>query len=208
MIGTRWSNRTAMNLMTTFETAKGKVLFIHVPKTGGSTITSELKHHHPIEMSANTPRPGYHCTPQHLHGAPLIEMFQSEALAYVFMVVRHPVDRICSEYNWNQRKRSIKVPFPLWLRMKLYQARKSPYHDDNHFRPQHEFVCLNTEVFRLEDGLDKVFRRLSEVTGARYSHNPEVRNEAGRFPPSVSKADRNLIEKFYANDFNQFGYDA
>lgn len=196
-----------MEQMTIFDTANGKVLFIHVPKTGGSTITQELRLHHPMDMSTNAPWPGYHCTPQHLHDAPLIEMFQSAALAYVFMVVRHPVDRICSEYNWNQRKRSIKTPFSLWLRLKLHQARKSPYHDDNHLRPQHEFVCLDAEIFRLEDGLDKVFRRLTEVTGVRYSHNPEARNVAGSPPPSISKADRNLIGKFYANDFKRFGYD-
>jgi len=195
-----------MEQMTTIDTANGKVLFIHVPKTGGSTITRELRRHHSVGMSTNAPWPGYHCTPQHLHGAPLNELFQSEALAYVFMVVRHPVDRICSEYNWNQRKRSIKMPFPLWLRMKLRKVRKAPYHDDNHFRPQHEFVCLNTEVFRLEDGLDKVFHRVTEVTGVRYSHSPEASNVAGSPPPSVSKADRNLIGKFYANDFKCFGY--
>lgn len=202
-----WANRVAKEQMTIFDTASGKVLFIHIPKTGGSTITRELRNHHPMDMSANTPWPGYHCTPQHLHGAPLIKLFQSEALAYVFMVVRHPVDRICSEYNWNQRKRSIKVPFSLWLRLKLHQARKSPYHDDNHLRPQHEFVCLDSEVFRLEDGLDKVFRRVTEVTGVPYSHTPEARNVAGSPPPSVSKADRNLIGKFYAKDFKLFGYD-
>lgn len=193
--------------MPVYETSKGKVLFIHVPKTGGSTITYELRRHHPSSMNTNSPWPGYHSTPQHLHSGPLTEIFQPGAFAYVFMVVRHPVDRVCSEYSWNQRTRSIKVPFRLWLRMKLFQARRSPYLDDNHWRPQEDFECLNAEVFRLEDGLDKVFRRLTEVTGADYSGNPEARKVAGTASPTMPKADRNLIGKFYANDFRRFGYD-
>lgn len=68
-------------------------------------------------------------------------------------------------------------------------------------------MCLNTEVFRLEDGLDKVFQRLSEVTGADYSENPEARKVTDAPLQTVSKADRNLIGKFYANDFRRFGYD-
>ena len=193
--------------MPIFDTPKGKVLFIHIPKTGGSTISSELKLHHQVGMITSSPLPGYHCTPQHLHAGPLRELFQPEAPAYVFTVVRHPVDRIRSEYDWNQRKRSIKMPFWLWLRKKLFQARSSPYLDDNHFRAQEEFLCLNTEVFRLEDGLDKVFQRLSEVTGADYSESPEARKVADAPLQTVSKADRNLVGKFYANDFRRFGYD-
>jgi len=181
-----------MEQMTTIDTASGKVLFIHVPKTGGTTITRELSRHHPVDMSTNAPWPGYQCTPQHLHGAPLIAMFQSEALVYAFLVVRHPVDRVCCEYNWHQRKRSIKVLSTPWWRLKLHQARKLPYHDDNHLRLQREFVCLDAELFRLEDSLDKVFRRLTEVIGVRYSHNPEARKVAGSPPPFISKADRNL----------------
>lgn len=196
-----------MEAMPIFETPIGKVLFIHIPKTGGSTISRELARHHQVTMNTNSVWPGYECTPQHLHAGPLTELLQSTELAYVFTVVRHPVDRIRSEYNWNQRMRSIRMPFWLWLRTKLMQMRNSPYLDDNHLRPQEEFLCLDTDVFRLEDGLDKVFRRLGEVTGADYAENPEARKVTDVAPPAVSTADRNLIMKFYGNDFRRFGYD-
>ena len=196
-----------MELMPVFETPKGKVLFIHIPKTGGSTICSELARHHQISMITRSPWPGYDCTPQHLHAGPLTELFQPAALAYVFTVVRHPVDRIRSEYNWNQRNRAVKMPFWLWLRKKLFQVRMSPYLDDNHWRSQAEFLCLDTEVFRLEDGLDRVFRRLSEVTGANYTEVPEARKVADFPPQSFSKADRKPIGKLYGNDFSRFGYE-
>ncbi len=197
-----------MEVMPIFETPKGKVLFIHIPKTGGSTISRELARHHQVTMNTNSVWPGYDSTPQHLHAGPLTELFQPAAFAYVFTVVRHPVDRIRSEYNWNQRMRSIKIPFWLWLRTKLMQVRNSPYLDDNHLRPQEEFLCLDTDVFRLEDGLDKVFRHLSQVTGADYAENPEARKVTDVAPPAVSAADRNLIRKFYGNDFRRFGYDS
>lgn len=193
--------------MPVFETPKGKVLFIHIPKTGGSTISNELRRHHQTSMYTNSPWPGYQCTPQHLHAGPLKEIFQPEAFAYVFTVVRHPVDRIRSEYDWNQRNRSVKVPFWFWLRKKLFQTRRSPYLDDNHFRPQEEFLGFDTEVFRLEDGLDKVFWRLSEITGTDYSEKPNACKVTAAPSQSVSRADRNLIGKVYANDFRRFGYE-
>lgn len=183
------------------------MLFIHVPKTGGSTITYELKQHHEVHMISNCARPGYQATPQHLHCDPLTELFRSDEFVYAFVVVRHPVDRICSAYNWNQRKRSIKVPFWIWLRTKLYKSRNSPYLDDNHLRPQVDFPCHNAEVFRLEDGLEKVFRRLSEITGEKYADNLEIRKQSTTRPASVSNADRRLIRKFYADDFTRFGYE-
>jgi hypothetical protein len=193
--------------MPIFETAAGRVLFIHVPKTGGSTIEYELRQHHPISMSSNSVWPGYQSTPQHLHSGPLIELFQPGDFVYVFAVVRHPVDRICSAYNWNQRNRALKVPFWIWLRVKLHQVRNSPCLDDNHLRPQEEFLCHNAEVFRLEDGLDKVFQRLGKITGVSYSNSPEIRKQSAQRQISVSKADRHLINRVYANDFKRFGYD-
>lgn len=92
-----------MEVMPIFETPKGKVLFIHIPKTGGSTISRELARHHQMSMNTNSFWPGYDCTPQHLHAGPLTGLFEPAALAYVFTVVRNPVDRIRSEYNWNQK---------------------------------------------------------------------------------------------------------
>lgn len=193
--------------MPIFETDRGRGLFIHVPKSGGSTIEYELRQHHPVSMNSNSDWPGYQSTPQHLHSGPLTELFRSKEFVYVFLVVRHPVDRIFSAYNWNQRTRSIKVPFWIWLRVKLRQVRNSPYLDDNQLRPQEEFLCHNVEVFRLEDGLDKVFKRLGEITGVRYSKIPEIRKQSITQPLSISKADRHLISKVYANDFRRFGYE-
>ena len=82
--------------MPILETPRGKVLFIHVPKTGGSTISHELGRHHEVQMYAADAWPGYPVTPQHLHSEPLTELFQSGEFVYTFVVVRHPVDRICS----------------------------------------------------------------------------------------------------------------
>jgi len=113
--------------MPIFETPRGRVLFIHVPKTGGSTIEFELAQHHQISMISNSVWPGYQSIPQHLHSGPLTELFRSDEFVYAFLVVRNPVDRIYSEYNWNQRNRSIKVPFWIWLRVKFRQVRNSPY---------------------------------------------------------------------------------
>jgi len=68
-------------------------------------------------------------------------------------------------------------------------------------------LCHNAEVFRLEDGLDKVFQRVGEITGVRYSKNPGIRKQSVTHPLSIWKTDRHLISKIYADDFRRFGYE-
>lgn len=193
--------------MPLFETDAGSLLFIHVPKTGGTSIQKCLGSFHRHSRWTNDPLPGEPCTPQHYSSELLTERHREDDLIYSFMMVRHPVDRLVSEYNWQMRKRLIPTPFAWWLRMVLKKLGRDRYCFDNHIRPQSEFACFNAEVYRYEDGFESIIERLSGITGLDYGSRLQHYKRSVRAPVQVEQAERSLIEDTYDVDYERFGYD-
>ncbi len=193
------------------------VLFIHVPKAGGTTIETFLAANSPMSLYGRGKkilRP-YHSTwvsghipLQHFHAGLLEAMFEPGFFDYVFMVVRDPLERLKSEYRYSRKlgRISSRLPFGAWARLELRFARLSPHWRSNHFRPQADFLCFNAEVFKLESGMDFILKNLSERL--RLSVNYDVphmrRSESIDIPVSATTAAR--IRKFYASDYDRFDY--
>ena len=192
--------------MPIFETEAGKILFIHVPKTGGTTIANELQKHHACSYLSKGPEPGCPCSPQHYDAELLTKLFQEEDFRYVFMVTRHPVERMVSQFKWEKKFRPDTSPFSHWLDDSLRKARADPYYRDNHFRPQFEFECLGAEIFRLEEGLSNLFARLGTVTGTAYAEELCRDNAAPGEVVQIGPHDRALINDTYAQDLERYGY--
>jgi hypothetical protein len=125
------------------------------------------------------------------------------------MTVRNPLDRLRSVYAYQkaQRVSSKFISFPLWLRLSMLRRKSKPYFRDNHFRPQVEFEAFNAEVFRLEDGLGKIFDRLQEKFGVDRPASIEVLNSRPGPRPILSASDNRIIHDVYREDFERFGYD-
>ena len=195
--------------MPVYDTPFGNILFIHVPKTGGSTIEEHLASHSSPFTKREIIDRSVPCSPQHYHGAVLERTLREVPLRYAFMIVRHPVDRVVSEFKFQTRKPwkfYRRVSFSYWLQYHLKRATQRPYHRDNHFRPQHEFSIPGTEVFRFEDGLTPCFTRLQSVAGIA-PPKEEIhlkRSRPVRIKPG--KLDIELIANFYKADFDRYGY--
>ena len=195
------------------------VLFIHVPKTGGTSIESYLSGHAAMSLHnrakrlfrlkdgtlLNRPLPM-----QHFHARILERMFAPEFFDYAFMVVRDPLDRLKSEYRHSATHLSridARLPFGMWARLMLRLTRLSPGQRHNHFRPQSDFVCFNAEVFRFEDGIGHALATVSERLGLPAPDQiPHERRLAGgdfEVSPSVATA----VRAAYAEDCERFGYD-
>lgn len=213
-----------------------RVLYIHVPKTGGTSVERLLSSYGEVTLRADSSL-GLACTPQHFHSAVLRGMFEhanrpdSHEFHTVFMTVRDPYERLLSEYR-HQRSTNRPLPrgagrlerlgvrlvtsarvlsFDLWARHALALARRDPFYADNHLRPQAEFSLWNATFFRLEDGLDavRVFLDSTLGGGGILPTNPEMR--AGDRSGSIDDlrpATRRLIEDFYSTDFRSFGYES
>lgn len=116
-------------------TVGGKqILYIHVPKTGGTSV-EQLLRSYGGHVWFHSPRSGsLPCTPQHFHGELLKTAFSSSRdpnsthpFDFVFMTVRNPVSRLLSEYRY-QRTLAMhreRRDTPPGLRRRLAWARYS-----------------------------------------------------------------------------------
>lgn len=150
------------------------------------------------------------CTAQHLHSRVYNTLIPSDFYDYAFTIVRDPIDRIQSEYRMRCREYKLgnmDVPtFQDWLDFVLWQYNHNKYMYDNHIRPQSEFISDGVEVFRYEDGLDVVVRRLEEVLCRKIELPAERINAGEEFDIIRSSREDTLIGNFYEIDFNTLGY--
>ncbi|WP_255207567.1 sulfotransferase family 2 domain-containing protein [Mycolicibacterium sp. PAM1] len=171
-----------------------KVLYIHIPKTGGTSVEHLLRSYGGSLTLYSPRRAGLPCAPQHFHGEMLNELLglnddaddREHNFDFVFMTVRHPVSRLLSEYRhqrtmhqrraadaskyrrlWaKNRPVADMLSFDHWCRYALMRCARDPFFSNNHLRPQVEFSVWDPVVYRLEDGLEPIRQRLDEILGS------------------------------------------
>lgn len=198
--------------MPVYRLGTTNVLFIHIPKTAGMAIGEHLGKAGPSVFEERIRFRGGTFGPRHQPAAVLEKVFFPEMIDYAFMVVRHPVARLVSEYRYQRRTGLIQLSrlrllgFDAWLAYALHRLRADPDYRVGHFRPQTAYECFGCEVFRYEDGLDKVMHRLSQVTGVGLSATTPPRNVSVQREVRISSGSLDLIGRTYAGDFDRFGY--
>ena len=197
-----------------------RVLFVHVPKTGGSSIERTFvdsgwaMHFHDAVTGPGTINRLRTCTPQHMHADLLRQTFHVQDFDLVFHVVREPLARFRSEYAMkNQRDlRTDARAVDAWAGRVLGRFERNRFALDNHLRPQHEFVLEQAVQFRFEDGIDEVYRRLSEdhglpvSGGTRRLKDREARSGVRSSDVALSPALVERLRELYALDFERLGY--
>jgi hypothetical protein len=189
------------------------VLFIHIPRTGGTTVEHWLRELGQLRMFSYSLLPFSTVTPQHLRINDIDELLGENFFDYVFTIVRNPFDRIASEFRMScelQRKSFFggTPRFPTWLESNLTIFRQNPFHLDNHLRPNWEFVSERVAIFRYEDGLEAALAQVAANLGAppptklmRVLATDDVDVEV-RF--NTAETERML--EVYDADFKRFGY--
>lgn len=206
--------------MPVFTKGDRNVLFIHVPKTGGSAMEKHLvadgwtMSYHDGRMQRGAPNYLRRCTPQHMHGMLLRETFRLRRFDAIFGVVREPVARFRSEYvmRHKQELSTSADAVEQWAMERFAKFESNPYVHDNHIRPQVEFLVKGARVYRLEDGLDAAVADLNErfdlglpATVARVRTSERTRGISSS-DVEVSASLQARLEEFYAADFRRFGY--
>jgi len=208
--------------MPVFRKNGKNILFIHVPKCGGSSVENAFRtagfraDYLDRKVGHDSLNHLRTCSPQHLHAAPLAQQLRIDRFELVFMVVREPLARLRSEYVYVQRaKKRVSrdaSDVTAWVRKKLRAYEKNPFVLDNHLRPQSEFSMPEAVVYRLEDGLDAVFADLNDrfhVGVSPVERALHSEHEVGFSSSQVEIDDevRSLVRDFYREDFVRFGYD-
>ncbi|MEM8790941.1 MAG: sulfotransferase family 2 domain-containing protein [Pseudomonadota bacterium] len=196
-------------------TDQGPMFFIHVPKTGGTSMEDYLRRRfgplalNDINKREKVPGTGLIAAINHLSAIDLKELIPQQSLL-TFAIVRNPLNRLLSEYQW-QRQASFmsRFSFSTWLRIvtKAYAYDARVY--GNHIRPQDQMVPEGVETFQLEDGFEAIIARIDEVT--RSTH-PDLgvgqfkRRTAPREEITVYRQDVALVQSIYSTDYARFGY--
>ena len=114
--------------MAIFEINGRRVLFIRIPKCGGTSISDFLDGHTHRRFDKKISLYGRPIRPRHLHAAVLEQIYFGGMFDYVFTVARNPFSRIISEYSYQTRKAGPRwqrlIGFDGWLRLSLTRARE------------------------------------------------------------------------------------
>ena len=199
------------------------VLFVHVPKTGGTSLERlMIRAGWSMGLHATpTTEPREHfrlrrCSPQHYHGAILRELLHVRRFDLCFLVARDPIARFRSEYAYrrNEPDAGTAEAVNRWATDSFDRLPVSPYLRDNHLRPQHEFLVPGAHVYRLEDGLGAIADHLNaefdlgiERSIRRFKHSG-TENTLASSAVEVDVALEARLREVYATDFAVFGYDA
>jgi len=198
------------------------VLFIHIPKTGGTSIGDALIRsgwQRSFQASPQLEPDRFHLrrvSPQHYHAALLQETLRVARFDVRFAVVRHPIERFRSEYSMRRQDPALgdAAAVEEWADARLDRYPAEPTMLDNHLRPQHEFMLRQTAVYRLEDGLDAAVADLAGRLGVEIDVEIHRRKSNANYTDRLHSRDVQIsprledrLRDFYARDFRRFGYD-
>lgn len=204
--------------MPVFTKDNKNFLFIHVPKTGGTSIETVFYQSgwnisyvdFGGQGSLNHLR---RCSPQHMHKEMLQSIFNLDKFDEIFMLVRNPYKRLCSEYCWaNRANLDSAMAIDPWVKEAIKAYTKDNYILDNHLRPQNEFQVPNTVVYKLEQGFESVLKDIENRhhIKLKIEDKRELSSEriSGVSPDKVEmdQSTKKLIYDHYFTDFQSYGY--
>lgn len=204
--------------MPIFKIKNKLIYYAHVPKAGGSSIADFFNDLGACsaftfgEQWRQKPRDRWSSTsPQHIDAKSLAELFPDNFFDACFTVVRHPEDRIISEYKFRAGRSKIhaSLAFNDWLHIVMAASRANPFSFDGHIRPQTDFIPGNCKVFKLEDGLDTLNEWLSGIIDVELPSTGLMphSNKSREMAVTPDDASRALINSFYSADFAEFNYE-
>jgi hypothetical protein len=197
------------------------ILFIHIPKTGGTNIEDNLKKKITQTLCDQTtpnknnllPGPYDRVSPQHLDYSTIYKFREKLNVSFdnikVFSVVRNPYNRIISDLLWGNHIKSIYTADMVYDVIKNQYLYKNDV--DNHNLPQYTFVTdekgeliENIRIFKTEelnDKNDEINKYLGVDINIIKKQND---NEYQKF---LNKKSIDLINEFYKKDFELFNYE-
>lgn len=181
------------------------VLFVHIPKTGGTTIEKvfggNVLHSVSIMESSLT------VNAQHLDKFDIDMLGLRKLAPRSFTVVRNPYDRIESEYFHFHRDRKTRLSFRAFLVYVRFRKNLNPWVFDNHIRPQSDFVFESTKIYYFERGFSEITKSISAEFGLPVIVALKRFNQAReKWQILKSTGCVRIINEMYQTDFDRFHY--
>ena len=205
--------------MPLFTRGDHRIAFIHVPKTGGTSVERYFESHGWTMSYWSKPRDGGR-TPsdQHLLYEDLRRLVPDLDDIPSFAIVRHPIRRFVSEWKWQRwGMRNISCGLNEFVNQVEESLARGPVYWDNHWRPQTDFLSDRIDrVIRLET-IDSEFPSLLDVLGldlpprlpqTNLSSRSGIRSWFRRQSRTeLRETAIHRLERIYARDYAELGYD-
>lgn len=176
-------------------------LFIHINKTGGSSI----------EKALGLPF-------RHLTAREYIRMYGLDTWnrSFKFTVIRNPWDKVVSHYHYrvmtNQTDlASSPISFNEWVK-RAYGERDPQYYDQpKMFMPQVKWLIDHEDQIRLNqiirfETLDKGFRKLCRTLGVHATLPHLKSSRRGHYREYYDKPTIEIVRDWFAEDIETFNY--
>lgn len=195
-----------------FYTKNNKTIFFsHIPKTGGSSVDRYLiqaKYIRTFYGGSNTK------SLQHRHTLDndLIEEKSKYNIIYEFAVFRNPLERLLSEFFMRSATHTNKTDtdFHNFAVNILNQYELNNHINDNHIRPQSEFINENMDIFKFNNWSTlieklKVFDIEFSDTFPHINHATDYKNTL-YFSSEIlgwkpKKETEDIVKEFYKEDY-------
>ncbi len=177
-------------------------IFIHINKTGGSSIEKALK------------LPFEHLTAVEKINEVGIEKWQQK---FTFAFVRNPFDKVCSHYRYRVKTNQTQLKnkplgFAEWVR--LSYGEQDPFYCDKPkmFMPQTQWLCdsngqlLVNQVYKFEhlnDDFAKFCKKLN-IVGAQLPHLKA--SKSVDYKTFYDEETKDIVEQCFASDLKKFTY--
>jgi len=185
-----------------------RVIYIHIPRTGGRYVTAYFKNHHITESDYNT------FIDDHFEQAHAKIDYYKDYNYKNFTVVRNPFDRFksllkrCLPYcNLSLNTFESVKDYNTFL--KYLNIMKNTKTLGQFFEKQINFINKDTYIWKLEDGLGDTFLKWLKVNFDLNTNiqNPKYLARSNDFNKvKVSDKIEGFIKKYYEEDYKRFKY--
>lgn len=201
------------------------ILFIHIPKCGGSSLEQNMAEHGWKEILSvrgiNAKQLNFlRCSPQHMHVELLNEVVRLDSFDKVVTLVREPLSRLKSEYAFQLAQEITDLHPEEWIKHVFDEYSKDPFAYDNHIRPQNQFLTKQSLIFKLEDdgvnqALNTIYSSFPSKKKLKYSLNLFLQPQKNKKLKETIKTSAihnafkrqsNLIQQFYEKDYDVLDY--
>lgn len=190
-----------------------KAVFVHIPKTAGTTIEKVMGMQNIESLYSTCKNEKYKVCPQHLYASEILELAPVTKQYYWFTVVRHPLDRLVSEYHYIQNTNCMASKFASLNFNDFVNCLNMPISDrmflfDRHLEPQVNFIkdAENIEVFKFEQ-IDTCFKQLQYKFHIPFFTHERKKRNMKTSESYYTAAIEEKVKDFYKEDFKAFNYE-
>ena len=205
-------------------------IYIHIPKTGGTSIekylniynenglrpnTNILHGHVPIKFEDNEYDPlnvgglaGYnlqHLTSNEIKKLLTVQIYQKY---FKFTFIRNPWDRMVSEYKWAY----YSLSFEDYINRILYvvENRIKLETKNAHFRPQIEYINNDLDFIGRFENFNQDIEKVSSLIGLDFDIKKlphEKKTNRKHYKEYYNEQTKQIINNIYKEDIKQFDYE-